>query len=103
MEVVEETDQGRAAQTGEALFGRVSEVDPYQESCPALPRTLSEADRFTAWRLAVASLLADRQAMRGERRRRSGQEVRANKTTTKYLTQEERKNGFGINVCGIGH
>lgn len=62
--MVEETDQGRAVQTGEALFGRVSEVDPYQESCPALPRTLSEADRFTAWRLAVASLLADRQAMR---------------------------------------
>lgn len=57
--------------TGEALFGRVSEVDPYQESSPALPRALSEADRFTAWRLAVASPSADRQTGRKARRRRT--------------------------------
>lgn len=57
-------EQGRAVKTGEALFGRVSEVDPYQESSPTLPRTLSEADRFTPWRLAVALPRADRQAGR---------------------------------------
>lgn len=57
-------EQGRVVNTGEALFGQVSEVDPYQESSPALPRALSEADQFTAWRLAVASSSADRQAER---------------------------------------
>lgn len=57
-------EQGRAVNTGEALFGQVSEVDPYQESSTALPRALSEADQFTAWRLVVASSSADRQAGR---------------------------------------
>lgn len=73
-------ERGRVVKTGEALFGRLSEVDPYQESSPALPRALSEADRFTAWRLAVASPPADRQAgRRGDEstsRRRGGRRVR---------------------------
>lgn len=70
MQQEEEEERGRAVKTGEALFGRVSEVDPYQESSPALPRTLSEADRFSARRLAVASPPADRQAGREEGRQR---------------------------------
>lgn len=53
---MEVEEQGMVMKTGEALFGGLSKVDPYQESSPALPCALSEADRLTAWRLAVASL-----------------------------------------------
>lgn len=88
-------EQGRAVKTGEALFSGVSEVDPYQESSPALPRALSKADRFTAWRLAVASPRADRQAGRKAQEEEEEEEKREEeKLKREHLSQKHKKDCF---------